>query len=86
MNCILYSITAETGSKGIRAEVLSDLGVKGTAHSSEGFNGILLTDLHNDAGTVGHLLAVGHEFWQHASVNFEEFGGGRLVHIEHLHR
>lgn len=82
---VLHAVPAEAGAQGVWTQVLGDLWVHGSAQGAERLNGVLLTHLHNDAWASGHLLANWDVFWQHASVDLQEFLSSWFVEIEHLH-
>ena len=79
MNSIDCSAVAKPGSYGIWSQILSDLRIHRTAELSEFLNNILLSDLHDDARTSGHLLDHAYELWEHTLIYFEEFFGRWLV-------
>ena len=87
--CAVYSIFASVlsklGSEGVWPEVLRDFGVHGSHKLSELLDGILLSDLHNDAWSGGHLLDHTNELWEDTFVDLEELFGSWFVESKHLH-
>lgn len=85
MNSIMRPCVAELGSQCVWPQVLGDLWVHWADKLPESLHGILLSDLHDDAGTKGHGLNHANELGQHSLVDLEELLGSRLVKREHLH-
>ena len=70
---------SEFGPYGIWPQVFGDLGIGRPAEFPEGLDGILLSDLQDDAWTSSHVLHHANEFRQHSFVHLEEFFSGRPV-------
>ena len=85
MNSIMRPCVAKLGSQGVWPQVLGNLGVHRANKLPEGLHCVLLSDLHDDAGTQGHGLDHAHELGQHSLVDLEELLGCWLVKCEHLH-
>lgn len=82
---VAASIYTETGANRIWSQILSYFRVHRTSQLTERSNCILLSDLHNNAGSCRHLLAHWCELGQHALVDLEELFGRGAIEVEHLH-
>ena len=85
MDCISLSSMTKFSSNSSWPEVFSNLWVHWPTELSERFDGILLSDLHDNAWTTGHTLDHTHKLRDNTFVHFEKFFSCWLIEREHLH-
>ena len=85
MDCVLLSSLTKFSSNSSWPEVFGNLWVHWATELSERSDSILLSDLHDNAGTACHALDHTHELRDHTFVYFEKFLCCWLIQGEHLH-
>jgi len=78
-------VVTETGTEGLLAQILGDLGIERAAQFTERLDSAFLSHFHNNAGTGSHVLGDRNVFGEDSTVNFEEFLSSGLVQVKHLH-
>lgn len=85
VNRIAATIETEASSQRVRSQTLGYFWIHGAYQVAEGFNGILLSNFHDNARARGHLLGHLRELWEYTLINLEKLLCCWPVQVENLH-